>query len=92
MSDGLVAKVGIQFYSHLVYTHFLGTVQRPSYSPDAMTFPEMYEKVHGKALEGDERAAYEVIAANWGPASKGLVLPINTPAEIVDVWRGAILS
>lgn len=67
-----------------------GSVQRPSYSPDAMTFPEMYEKVHGKVLEGDERAAYEVIAANWGPASKGLVLPTDTPAEIVDVWRGAI--
>ena len=33
-----------------------GSVQRPSYSPDAMTFPEMYEKVHGKALEGDEIA------------------------------------
>ena len=30
-----------------------------------------------------------MIAANWGPASKGLVLPTGTPAEIVDAWRKA---
>jgi hypothetical protein len=67
-----------------------GSVQRPSYSPDALTFPEMYENVHGKQLEGAEREAYEVIAANWGPASKGLVLPTGTPAEILDAWRKAV--
>ena len=31
-----------------------------------------------------------MIAANWGPASKGLVLPTGTPAEIVDAWRKAV--
>lgn len=67
-----------------------GSVQRPSYSPDALTFPEMYKKVHGKPLEGAEREAYEVIAANWGPASKGLVLPTGTSVEIVDAWRKAV--
>ena len=67
-----------------------GSVERPSYDPDAMTFPEMYEKVHGKPLDGAEREAYNVIAANWGPASKGLVLPSGTPSEIVDAWRKAV--
>jgi len=46
--------------------------------------------VHGQPLEGAEREAYEVIAANWGPASKGLVLPTGTSDEIVDAWRKAV--
>ena len=31
-----------------------------------------------------------MIAANWGPASKGLVLPTGTSDEIVDAWRKAV--
>ena len=33
-----------------------------------------------------------MIAANWGPASKGLVLPTGTSPEIVDAWRQAVVD
>ncbi|MBT6531987.1 MAG: hypothetical protein HOM03_03305 [Marinovum sp.] len=67
-----------------------GTVARAPYSPEAMTFPEMYEKVNGKSLAGDDMEAFLAIAANWGPASKALFLPTGTPKDVVDSWRGAI--
>jgi len=67
-----------------------GSVAHPSYSSDAITFPEMYEKVNGMPLEGEDLEAFKVIAANWGPASKGLFLPTGTPQDVVDAWRGAI--
>ena len=45
----------------------------------------MYEKINGKKLEGDDLEAFYSIGAAWSQASKSMLLPENTPDEIVDV-------
>ena len=62
-----------------------GSVSRNPLAPNAPTFPEMYEKINGKKLEGDDLEAFYSIGAAWSQASKSMLLPENTPDEIVDV-------
>ena len=66
-----------------------GSISRNPLAPEAPTFPEMYEKVNGKKLSGDDLEAYYSIAAAWAQASKSMLLPENTPDEIVKVYREA---
>ena len=66
-----------------------GSVSRNPLAPDAPTFPEMYEKINGKKLEGDDLEAFYSIGAAWSQASKSMLLPENTPDEIVEVFREA---
>ena len=66
-----------------------GVVSRNPLAPDAPTFPEMYEKANGKKLEGDDLEAFYSICAAWSQASKSMLLPENTPDEIVKVFREA---
>ena len=66
-----------------------GSVSRNPLAPDAPTFPEMYEKINGKKLEGDDLEAFYSIGAAWSQASKSMLLPENTPDEIVEVFRDA---
>lgn len=66
-----------------------GTVNRTPYSPDTPTFPEQYERIHGKPLAGDDLTTYLAINAIWNRASKALFLPTDTPADVVDAWRDA---
>ena len=49
----------------------------------------MYEKINGKKLEGDDLEAFYSIGAAWSQASKSMLLPENTPDEIVEVFRDA---
>ena len=42
-----------------------GKVTKNPLAPNAPTFPEMYEKVNGKALAGDDLEAFYSIAAAW---------------------------
>ena len=64
-------------------------VTRNPLAPDAPTFPEMYEQVNGKKLEGDDLEAFYSIGAAWSQASKSLLLPEGTPDEIVEAFREA---
>ena len=57
------------------------------YSPDTPTFPEQYERIQGKTLEGADLEAYLAINAIWNQASKALFLPTDTPEDIVVAWR-----
>ena len=66
-----------------------GVVSRNPLAPDAPTFPEMYEKANGKKLEGDDLEAFYSIGAAWSQASKSMLLPENTPDEIVKVFTEA---
>ena len=49
----------------------------------------MYEITNGKKLTGDDLEAFYSIAAAWSQASKSMLLPENTPDEIVNVFREA---
>ena len=66
-----------------------GSVSRNPLAPDAPTFPEMYEKVNGEKLSGDDLEAFYSIGAAWSQASKSMLLPEGTPDEIVEVFRDA---
>ena len=50
-------------------------------APNAPTFPEMYEKVNGKKLEGDDLEAFYAIGAAWSQASKAMMLPQVHPMK-----------
>ena len=65
------------------------TVTKNPLAPNAPTFPEMYEKVNGKALAGEDLEAFYAIAAAWSQASKSMLLPENTSEDIVNVYRNA---
>ena len=62
-----------------------GSITRNPLAPNAPTFPEMYEITNGKKLTGDDLEAFYSIAAAWSQASKSMLLPENTPDEIVNV-------
>ena len=66
-----------------------GNISRNPLAPNAPTFPEMYEKVHGKKLAGDDLETFYAIAAALSQASKSMLLPENTPDEIVNAYRDA---
>ena len=66
-----------------------GSVSRNPLAPNAPTFPEMYEKVTGEKLSGDDLEAFYSIGAAWSQASKSMLLPEGTPDEIVQVFRDA---
>ena len=69
-----------------------GSVSRNPLAPDAPTFPEMYEKVNGQKLSGDDLEAFYSIGAAWSQASKSMLLPEGTPDEIVEVFRDAAIK
>ncbi len=66
-----------------------GNISRNPLAPNAPTFAEMYEKVNGKKLSGDDLETFYSIAAAWSQASKSMLLPENTPNDIVKVYRDA---
>ena len=69
-----------------------GSVSRNPLAPNAPTFPEMYEKVNGKKLEGADLEAYYAIGAAWSQASKAMMLPKDASDEIVKAYRDAAIK
>lgn len=69
-----------------------GSISRNPLAPDVLTFPEMYEKVNGKKLDGADLEAFYSIAAAWAQASKSVLLPEGTPDTIVKAYREAVLK
>ena len=67
-----------------------GSISRNPLAPDVLTFPEMYEKVNGKKLDGADLEAFYSIAAAWAQASKSMLLPEGTPDAIVEAYRKAV--
>ena len=46
-------------------------------------------KMNGKKLQGDDLEAFYSIGAAWSQASKSMLLPENTPDEIVKAYTDA---
>ena len=66
-----------------------GNVVREKAAPDVPTVPELYEQIHGKKPSGPVFEAYKLMVGGrvYG---KALVLPKNTPADIVKIYEKAV--
>ena len=67
-----------------------GNVVRDPTFPDLPSFPEVYEKVHGKKPSGPAFKAWFAILNLNVMASKSLQLPAGTPSDIVETYRKAV--
>jgi len=66
-----------------------GKIVRDPMLPDVPTFLELYEKVNGKPLSGIEYDVWKALFNVRVMGSKMLVLPQDTPKEIVDIYSKA---
>ena len=66
-----------------------GKIVRDPTLPDVPTFLEVYEKINGKPLAGIEFAVWKALFNVRVMGSKMLVLPPDTPQDIVDVYTKA---
>jgi len=66
-----------------------GDIVRDPTLPDLPSFPEVYQMVHGKAPEGPAWEAWRAFFLSGYAVQKFLVVPKDTPAEIVAVYREA---
>jgi tripartite-type tricarboxylate transporter receptor subunit TctC len=66
-----------------------GDIVRDPTLPDLPSFPEVYEQVHGKAPEGPAWEAWRAFFLSGYAVQKFLVVPKDTPADIVQTYREA---
>jgi len=66
-----------------------GKIVRDPMLPEVPTFLELYEAIHGKPLSGIEYDVWKALFNVRVMGSKMLVLPKDTPQEIVDVYTKA---
>jgi hypothetical protein len=66
-----------------------GKLIRDPNFPDMPNIAEAYEMVHGKKPSGVEWEAFESFLISGFPAQKLIVLPKETPADIVEAYRAA---
>jgi tripartite-type tricarboxylate transporter receptor subunit TctC len=71
------------------FTNPDGKFVRDPAAPEIPTFTEVYEKVTGKPLSGVELEVWKAMMAVRVMSSKALVLPVNTPQDIVDTYTKA---
>jgi tripartite-type tricarboxylate transporter receptor subunit TctC len=67
-----------------------GKLVRDPTFPDLPHFEEAYEIVHGKKPSGIEWEACKAFLISGFPAQKLLVLPKDTPKQIVEAYRAAV--
>jgi tripartite-type tricarboxylate transporter receptor subunit TctC len=67
-----------------------GKVVRDPNFPDLPSFPEAYERMHGKAPSGPGYEAWKALALMGVMASKVVFLPADTPEHAVEAWRTAV--
>jgi tripartite-type tricarboxylate transporter receptor subunit TctC len=65
-----------------------GNIIREKAAPDVPTPAELYREVYGKAPSGLTWEAYKLVVGS-STYNKTLILPPNTPAEYVDIFRTA---
>jgi len=65
-------------------------IARDPLFPDLMSVPEMYEAVHGKPPEGPLFNAYKSFLNIGVTASKGIMLPKDTPDDIQQAYIAAV--
>ena len=66
-----------------------GNVVREPSAPDVPTPNELYEQIHGKKPSGHYLEAYKLLVGSR-TYGKALLLPKNTPADIVDIFHQAV--
>lgn len=66
-----------------------GKIVRDPTLPDLPSFPEVYEAVHGKAPSGPGWDAWKAFFLSGYATQKFLVVPKDTPADIVQAYREA---
>lgn len=67
-----------------------GNVQRDPTFPDLPSFPEYYEMVHGKALEGPGWEAWKSVYSAGFAYQKFVVMPKDVPADVREAYRAAM--
>jgi tripartite-type tricarboxylate transporter receptor subunit TctC len=67
-----------------------GKLVRDPTFPDLPHFEEAYEIVHGKKPSGIEWEAFRAFLISGFPAQKLLVLPKDTPKEMVESYRATV--
>lgn len=67
-----------------------GNIIRDPNFPDLPSFPEAYEKMHGKKPSGAAFEAWKALFNMGVTANKAIVLPAGTPKPIVEAWRSAL--
>ncbi|MDI7260578.1 MAG: hypothetical protein QME90_11735 [Thermodesulfobacteriota bacterium] len=65
-----------------------GNVVRESGVPDLPTAPELYEQIYGKKPSGKTWEAYKLFAGTRS-FTKTVLLPADTPKEVVEILRKA---
>jgi tripartite-type tricarboxylate transporter receptor subunit TctC len=66
-----------------------GEIGRDPTLPDLPSFPEVYEAVHGKKPSGPAWDAWQAFFLSGYAVQKFLVVPKDTPADIVATYREA---
>lgn len=66
-----------------------GEIVRDPTVPDLPSFPEVYEQIHGKKPDGADWQAWKAFFVSGYAAQKFLVVPKETPEEIVQTYREA---
>lgn len=66
-----------------------GEIIRDPNFPDLPSFPEAYEIIHGEPPSGPEFEAWTALFHIAVMSSKALVLPPDTPQEIIDAYSAA---
>ena len=67
-----------------------GNVVRDPVISDLPDFPELYQMVHGEAPSGPAYEAWKALMTPRVVASKAIVLPKDTPDEIVDAYTKGV--
>jgi tripartite-type tricarboxylate transporter receptor subunit TctC len=66
-----------------------GEIVRDPTLPDLPSFPEVYEAIHGKAPSGPAWDAWQAFFLSGYAVQKFLVVPKDTPDDIVQTYREA---
>ena len=66
-----------------------GNIVREKAAPDVPTPVELYQEINGKAPSGLTLESYKLVVGS-STYNKTLILPPNTPAEYVDIFRKAV--
>ena len=74
----------------LGFTNDEGTVERDPAFPDLPHFLEVYQTVQGEELKGPAREAWDAIYNLNVMAARAILLPADTPQEVVDTYEKAV--
>jgi tripartite-type tricarboxylate transporter receptor subunit TctC len=90
LAKPLVAEGKVVPLFTLGFADDAGQVARDPANPDLPHFLEVYETIHGKALDGPARGAWDAIFNLNVMAARAILLPEGTDPEAVAAYEGAV--